>query len=270
MDGAMGTELQKAGMPLGGCYELWNLIRPEVVTGIHKAYRAAGALCLTTNTFQANPQALARRGRAEQLEEICDAGIRLARSVAGKDSFVLASVGPMDLSQGTADFDRTLRALASADALFLETWTRGFEIATKRAISQPCNPNSLPVFVSVTYAARTSHEVSMPPNDITPQQVAQTIQELGAVALGVNCGRDLQREELLAVLRGYREVTDMPLLVRPNAGTPTNENDSWVYPISPIEMASWVPDLMAAGAALIGGCCGTTPQHIAAMHHAMD
>lgn len=260
----MGTQLQLAGMPVGGCYELWNLSRPEVVTNIHRSYWEVGARCLNTNTFQANPQALARHGMSERLEEICEAGLRLAQSVVGEDGFVVASIGPMDISEETAALDRTLQAFASADALLLETWTEGFEVAAQRALSPVCNPNAIPVLISVTYASGLD-SVTMPPASLTPGQVAERVSNLGVAGLGVNCGKDLGKEQILAVLAGYREVANVPLFVRPNAGTPRKQNGRWVYPVSPSEMAAWVPELIQAGVTMIGGCCGTTPGHIAAM-----
>src|SRR5262245_5285383 len=121
MDGAMGTELQKAGLPEGACYEMWNLTHPDTVRNIHRAYLAAGARCLVTNTFQANPTALARHGAQDRLEEICAAGIDLARAAGTQDHLVLASIGPVPASEKGA-LRRCARACAAADALLLETW----------------------------------------------------------------------------------------------------------------------------------------------------
>src|SRR5262245_19356851 len=126
MDGAMSTELQKRGWKPGQCAESWNLTRQEVVRGVHRSYRDAGATCILTNTFQAHPLALARHGQEEQLEEIITAGVRLARNVAGSTGVVLGDIGPIHDANGEefgdlGALDRVVSAFEGVEGLLLET-----------------------------------------------------------------------------------------------------------------------------------------------------
>src|SRR5260370_4689392 len=122
MDGAMGTELQRAGIGEGECYELWKLTHPERVRAIHRSYVFAGAECMLTNTFQANRCSLAKYGLPEKLEEINQAAVSIARSVAGVNHFVIGDIGPFESRYPGEDFDRIVRSLRFADPLLLETW----------------------------------------------------------------------------------------------------------------------------------------------------
>jgi 5-methyltetrahydrofolate--homocysteine methyltransferase len=263
MDGAMGTELQRRGLGPGECGELWNLSRPDVVAQVHAAYAAAGARCLLTNTFQANPLALARYGQQDLVEDICRAGVELARSSAGEGRFVLASIGPLLAANGeeTADLEalrRTIRGLIAADALVLETWSSPTALAAARAAAA-----HLPVILSLTYRRHQDGRLTtLSGHD--PEWFARQAREHGLSGLGVNCGRDIGPAEVAAILKEYRRATDLPLLARVNAGRPSQVGGGWVYPLGPRELAERLPDLVAAGAALVGGCCGTTPEHIRA------
>lgn len=266
MDGAMGTQLQRHGLRPGECYEAWNLSRPEIVRGIHQDYVEAGAVCVLTNTFQANPQALARFGLQDKLEAICAAAIALARAAAGPDRFVLASIGPLDVSGGTEDLQRVLRALAAADAYVLETWTGDFVQAVLCAADPAHNPLRKPVLLSLTYAgAGTAGQPYLPTTGQSAAAAAELAAALDLAALGVNCGRDMERTDLLAVLQTYRRHTQLPLFVRPNAGSPVRRREDWLYPLTPGQLADWLPALRAADIRMLGGCCGTTPAHIQAL-----
>lgn len=266
MDGAMGTEIERAGIQLGECCELWNLRHPERVQQIHRAYVNAGASCLVTNTFQGNPRALARHGLLEDLETINQAGIDIARSVAGVERFVLASVGPLDAKQYSLEaFERTARSLRMADALLLETWSSCPLDSLAQARRAIWNPQDLPVVLSIAFRKdpkdTSSDHCGFEPD---PERAADWANACGAAVLGVNCGRDIGLDEMVEVLRSYRRATALPLLARPNAGTPQRVAGQWVYPHTPIMMASRVVELLQVGVKLLGGCCGTTPEHIAA------
>jgi 5-methyltetrahydrofolate--homocysteine methyltransferase len=272
MDGAMGTELQRAGIKEGECYELWNLTHPNRVRAIHQAYVDAGAEVLLTNTFQANPAALAKHGLEAKLEDMNQAAIDLARSVCGVKHFVLASIGPMALPEREA-LARTVYSLRMADALLLETWSESFAVFAAEQACQPAvNPHQIPVLLSFTYR-RSPAPGMLPPiqmGGLDPVQVAKLAQTVGIAALGVNCGRDLGMDEISEIIRRYRSVTDLPLFARPNAGTPTRIADRWVYPQTPELMAARLPELLAAGVRMVGGCCGTTPVHMAAFRPIID
>ncbi len=259
MDGAMGTELQRAGLKDGECGELWNLTRPDAVADIHRRFVLAGAQCLVTNTFQANPAALAKHG-IDELEAINREAVLLARSVAGPNRFVLASIGPIWFRSwdDTDNLSRVVRSLEGADGLLFETWSNIF---ASRACLPGINPEAIPVVVSFAYHKRFLHG---------PILVPDRIEQSRLTAIGVNCGRDIGMAEMAYLLGSYRQAIGLPLLARPNAGTPKRKDDAWVYPRTPEAMAARLPELIDAGATLIGGCCGTTPAHIAAFRQVID
>jgi methionine synthase I (cobalamin-dependent) len=279
MDGAMGTELQRAGLEAGGCGELWNLDHPGKVHAIHQAYVNVGAECLLTNTFQANPPALTCHGAGSLMERICRSALDLARAAAGPDRLVLADVGPILISPGyteLADPDllaAVVRPLttptpagATADGLLLETFSTPAILA---AVWPICQRLSVPVLLSLTYRRMPDGSLQTWSGD-PPEVYARMARTAGVAALGVNCGRDIGLEEIGAIVRRYRQVTDLPLFARPNAGTPTRAGERWVYPLTAGGMASAWPALREAGVTLVGGCCGTTPEHIAALRAVID
>jgi methionine synthase I (cobalamin-dependent) len=253
MDGAMGTELQRRGLAGGACYEMCNLERPDEVRDVHRAYIRAGAECLLTHTFQANPLALARHYQEGKLEAILERASQLARA-AGPERFVFGDVGPMG-GFDEAAFRRVLGGFRNVDAVLLETFSEpGVADAVRWA-----GETGLPVLLSLTYGpglrTHSGHE---------PEWFAERARGWGAAALGVNCGRDIDMAEIMEIVRRYRQATDLPLFARPNAGTPARDNRQWIYPRLPEAMAGRLPELLEAGALLVGGCCGTTPEHIAA------
>jgi methionine synthase I (cobalamin-dependent) len=282
MDGAMGSELYQAGLHLKECGEAWNLTRPERVRAIHRDYAAAGARCLLTNTFQANPCALVRHDCEADLERIIIAGVRLARAAAGSDGFVLGDIGPILISDTDQEFSdwrdlaRTAAAFADPgarraglDGLLLET------CSTPRALSaveflrrRVLEDEEMPVLLSLAYRPQPDGSLATHSGH-TPETFARHAARHGVAALGVNCGRDIGMDEMITIVRRYRQATDLPLFARPNAGTPLEVAGHLTYPRSPAEMAARLPELVEAGAVMVGGCCGTTPAHIAAFRSAL-
>jgi 5-methyltetrahydrofolate--homocysteine methyltransferase len=267
MDGGMGTELQRAGILEGECYELWNLTHPDRVRAIHQSHVNAGAKVLLTNTFQANPNALERHGLKQRLDEINQAAISVARSVSGPDRFVLGDIGPIE------NLDRCLArevfwSLRGVDALVFETYS-DLSLLRKTLLGHPLiKGEQAPILLSFTYL-RNDWELLTHSGE-APETCAEVASQLGVAAIGVNCGRDIGMDEIVEILRRYRRVTDVALFARPNAGTPTRVGDRWVYPHTPEKMASRLPELLEAGVSMVGGCCGTTPQHIAAFRPIID
>jgi 5-methyltetrahydrofolate--homocysteine methyltransferase len=268
MDGAVGTELRRAGLPDHSSGELWNLTHPDCVRAVHEAYAGVGAEVLLTNTFQANPAALARHGLEGRLEEINAAAVRLARRAAGPQRFILGDVGPI-LEPGKPEFadrhalHRVLASLEGADGILFETCSSPAALAAvEYALHRVGDVEGLPLLLSLAYrrdaAGRLVSHSGHP-----PETYARHAQRHGVAALGVNCGRDVGLDEVIEVVRRYRAVTDLPLFARPNAGTPVPTECGWAYPLGPQELADRLPDLLAAGANMVGGCCGTTPAHIA-------
>lgn len=269
MDGAMGTELQRAGIQPGECHEHWNLAHPERVRAIHQAYADAGAEVLLTNTFQANPVALARHQLQDRMAEIHRAALEHVRSVSGKDAFILSDVGPFEADDAEA-LGRMVFSLKDADALLLETWSDPLALWAAQYICRAARELAgVPVLLSLTYRRHPSGALTTPSGQ-PPEWFAMQAQQYDVAALGVNCGRDVGMDEVIEIVRRYRRVTDLPLFARPNAGTPTQEGGRWIYPLTPAELASRLPELLEAGACMVGGCCGTTPEHIAAMRTVID
>jgi 5-methyltetrahydrofolate--homocysteine methyltransferase len=266
MDGAMGTELQKAGAKPGECFEGWNLTHPDRVRSIHQAYADAGAKVLLTNTFQANPVQLQRHGLLAQASEICGSAVALARSFA-KDHWVLASIGPMPEKPGDADFPRRepllhmASFLTGADAILLETcsdWS-AWQAAQWLHEALPSSP------LLLSFALHKKNGQLQTRDEHVPGDFAEPLRSHPLSGLGLNCGVDQGISEMSKIIRHWRSFTDLALFARPNAGTPEQVDGRWIYPHSPEEMAEGLPELLRAGVAMVGGCCGTTPDHIAAI-----
>lgn len=264
MDGAMGTELRRAGLANDACPELCNLTHADRVKAIHQAYRDAGAVCLVTNTFQAHPQALAKYGLQDQLDAIQQAALTLARSAGGPASFALASLGPIGEPLSLEAASQLARSLPPADALLLETWSNLKNLEPLlQAIQSTPGIRNMPVLLSLTYHRTSSGKLKVHQGE-PPDCYARVLGSRGVAALGVNCGRDIDMDEIISIVRCYRQETDLPVFARPNAGTPLRSGDQWLYPQTPATMAARLPELLEAGVRLVGGCCGTTPEHIAA------
>jgi methionine synthase I (cobalamin-dependent) len=275
MDGAMGTELQRAGLKEGESGELWNITQPEKVRTIHQSYVDAGAEVLLSNTFQANHWALAKHGLENQAMEIVQTGLDLARSVAGPERFVILDIGPKaeaKLPHPIID-PNLLKPLIpkseSADAILLETFSDipDFFLFLTHLLAERCR--GVPALVSFTYQRAVTGKVCSRDGQ-PPEWFARQAKGYNVAAVGVNCGRDIGMDEIIEIIRRYRKVTDLPLFARPNAGTPTRVGDRWVYPHTAEKMVARLPELLEAGVAMVGGCCGTTPEHIAAFRPVID
>jgi 5-methyltetrahydrofolate--homocysteine methyltransferase len=153
--------------------------------------------------------------------------------------------------------------LRGVDALLLETYSDPLALFTARHCRVVSWSESVPILLSLTYERQANGELCTHSRH-PPEWFAMQAKQYGIAALGVNCGRDIGMDDLIAIVRRYRKVTDLPLFARPNAGTPARDGDHWAYPTGPQEMAARLPELLEAGIRMIGGCCGTTPAHIAA------
>ena len=254
MDGAMGTRLLPLGLP---CVALANLTHPAQLRAIHRSYADAGAEVHLTNTFQVNPVALAAHGLDGRLEEIARAAIVHSRLTGG---IVLGSVGPIVAPGQRTDFAdrdalrRTLDALEGVDGLLFETCSTPSALSAVEYASHRIGwLESRPLLLSIAYRWADSEPRGW--HGHAPEFFARHALRHGVTALGVNCGVGMGPEEVCEVLRRYRRETDLPLFARPNAGTPE-------------EFARMLPRWVAAGAGMVGGCCGTTDGHIAAMARA--
>jgi methionine synthase I (cobalamin-dependent) len=272
MDGAMGTELQKRGLQPGERGELWNVTHPERVRAVHQAYADAGAEVLLTNTFQANRPAFQRVGASRRLQAALRAAADLAYYLP-YGQFVLRTTGPIFSTAGSVEFEdlKDLRGLKTIDplldGLLLETCSTP---RVRRVIHRlTAFPDRWPVLLSLSFRRTAGGELRTTSNH-SPEWFAQRAAKWGAAALGVNCGRDISVSDCAEIVRRYRTATDLPLFARPNAGTPARVGDQWVYPETPERMAAALPELLEAGVSMVGGCCGTTPAHIAAFRKVVD
>lgn len=279
LDGAMGSELYQAGLEDEDCAVEWNLSRPERVQAIHQSYVEAGAECLLTNTFQANPCALVPFGIEDQLVPILRSGIQIAQKAAGADRFVLLSVGPFyvlgveeelpdwsDFEQFLFAVDDALAALPTGvDGVLFETWSSPRVLTAIERFRQRALAMNLdcPILLSLSYHRTKGELVTF--SGHRPETFARHAEEHGASVIGVNCGREIGLKEIREIVQRYRAVSSLPILVRPNAGTPSEQEGQRVYPLSADVMADWVSELRDLEVTLFGGCCGTTPEHIAAM-----
>jgi homocysteine S-methyltransferase len=275
-DGAMGTMLHARGVAFNACFDALNLSQPGLVAEIHRAYIDAGAEIILTNTFGANRYKLKEHGLADQAAEINRAGVDLARRVvmaAFKAVWVGGDVGPLGVrlvpygrvqkSQAQAAFAEQIAALAAAgvDLLVIETITDLQEsLAAVRAAREVCD---LPVIASMTF---TRDDRTLLGD--APHQVAERLWAAGADVMGVNCsGGPVQ---LLRIVEQMREaVPEGRFWVKPNAGWPEQIGGRIRYPATPDYFGDYAWAFDKAGADVIGGCCGTTPEHIAAMRRAL-
>ena len=275
MDGAMGTMLQQYGLKAGECPEMFNIINPDAVKEIHTSYLEAGADIILTNTFGANGLKLQKYGLRDRLSEINIKSVELAEAAIEDFQkinivplFVAGSIGPTGEilePYGTVKKEEVLKAyreqvnaLASTevDFILLETFYNLDEI--KIALKAVKENSDLPVFASMSFdeSLRTIY-------GITPEKTIEVLFQEGADGVGANCGSG--PDVLYKVVAKMRGITDAPLLVKPNAGIPYLENNKEVYPATPQEMAEYTEKYIQLGINIIGGCCGTTPEHIRAI-----
>ncbi len=277
-DGAMGTQLFAHGFPFEECFDALNLTQPEIVKQIHRAYLHAGADLIETNTFGANRFKLREHDLAERLLAINEAGVHLAREAiaeSGRHAFVIASVGPLGrrlapLGQVTrADaltaFREQVGALAAAepDALIFETMSDLNEI--RAALSAARELTDLPIIAQMTFA-EDAHTIL----GYSPQEFAAAMRALKQVnVIGANCSVGPGRlfpvvEAMLPYANGFK------VSAQPNAGWPEQVGDRLIYPSTPEYFARFAERAVEAGVTIVGGCCGTTPDHIRAMRRALD
>ena len=279
-DGAMGTVLYARGVFINRCYDELNLSDPNLILSIHEEYLQAGAEIVETNTFGANRFRLTRHGLAAKVAEINSAGVKLAKQAVDHlkekqagTAWVAGSIGPLGvrleplgktgLDEARAAFAEQIKALADAgvDLLIIETMPALNEAREALLAAEETAPH-LPVLVMVTV-----DDESNCLDGSSPAQAAALLTEWGAGAIGVNCSTG--PATVLTALEAMRAATDLPLAAMPNAGMPRAIEGRNIYLCSPEYMASFARKAIAAGAQIVGGCCGTTPNHTRAMRSAM-
>src|SRR6266581_1195082 len=273
-DGAMGTLLYSKGIFINRCYDELNLSQPELIRGIHHEYLQAGAEIVETNTFGANSFRLARHSLADRVRDFNLAGARVAREAAKSfDVWVAGSVGPLGVrieplgktsfDEARAAFREQIAALVEGgvDLLMLETFGYVEELHQAILAARDVNP-AIPVVAHVTIDEDGNCLDGSTPESFTPR-----IEAWGADVIGCNCS--VGPVAMLDVIERVRTLTSLPLSAQPNAGIPRSVDGRNIYLCSPEYMASYTRKFVAAGVQLIGGCCGTTPDHIRAMKSAL-
>ena len=276
-DGAMGTMLHAHGIGFDKCFDELNLTNPSAVAEIHRAYIEAGAQLILTNTFGANRFKLSKHGLGEKVVELSQAGVDLAKRVVAasfRDVLVAGSVGPLGVriapfgrvqpEQARTAFAEQIGALAEAgaDLIVIETMSDLYEIKEAiKAARQVCN---LPIVASVTF----TRDDRMVLGD-NPAKVAHMLKEAGVEVIGVNCSGG--PAQLLRILKQMcQAVPDGKFWVKPNAGWPEQVGGRIMYPADADYFGDYALSFREMGACIVGGCCGTTPQHIAAMRKALN
>ena len=276
-DGAMGTMLYARGVPLDACFDVLNVNEPKIVQGIHAEYIQAGADWIETNTFGANRFKLAVHGLSAHVREINLRGAKLARDVRetmGRDVFVLGSMGPLGkylAPLGTITPEEARSAFLEQAEGLLEGGVDGFVVETfsdltemRLAVEAIRAITDLPI---VTQVAFTQDLVTF--LGYTPAEVARSLRELPVQVMGANCS--VGSSTLFDVLEHMLpEAGGLALAIQPNAGLPSRVGERLIYISSPSYMADYAARMIAAGARMVGGCCGTNAEHIRAMREAVD
>jgi 5-methyltetrahydrofolate--homocysteine methyltransferase len=276
-DGAMGTMLFERGLQTGDCPELLNLSKPEILEEIAQIYFKAGADIIQTNTFGGSPPKLSDYGLEDKCEEINTKAVECVRKVIGESAYISGSCGPSgsllkpygDTEPETLEnaFERQISALTKAgvDIICIETMTdlREATIAVKAA--KNINPE-IPVMVSMTFDKIPKGYYTI--MGVSIEDAVNGLEDAGADIIGSNCGNGI--DNMIEIANQIKELSDRPILIQSNAGIPENNDGEIVYPESPNYFEVKTLELIEAGVSIIGGCCGTTPEHIQAIRKVVD
>ncbi len=268
-DGAWGTQLQARGLGLGEFPDAWNLTQPALVEEVATAYVKAGSQVILTNTFGSNAIRLRENSLESSAEEINKRGVEISKKAAGKAAKVFASIGPtgklllmgeVTPKEMSEAFKKQAAALAEAgaDALVIETMS---DLEEAKLALAAAKSTGLPVVACMVFDAGKGKDRTMMGN--TPEQVAAALTEAGADVIGSNCGQGIAG--FPEICRRLHSATHLPIWVKSNAGLPKVAEGRTVYDTTPEQFAAHVPALLEAGAAFVGGCCGTSPEFIAAV-----
>jgi 5-methyltetrahydrofolate--homocysteine methyltransferase len=277
----MGTQLMLAGLEQGNCGEEWNLTHPERVLAIQRRYAEAGSDCILTNTFGGSRIMLNRHSNGDKAADVNKAAVHIAREAFnGRAGFVIGDIGPFGgllepygdftEAQVAAAFEEQAKALveAGADAIIIETQTSLEELLLGITAAKEAGASC--VIGSLAYDVTLDGSTFRTMMGVDPERAAEFLQEHGADVVALNCGTGMDMERAREAVARYRRVTALPLMAQPNAGLPRLVNMKVVYDEPPEHMSTGVKPLLAAGANIVGACCGSTPEHIRAFRKEMD
>ncbi len=271
-DGATGTNFQEMGLPAGVAPDAWVFDAPERVRELHARFAQAGSEVALTCSFGANSVRLADGPLAGRVGELNIRAVELAREVAGEEGLVGGAIGPtgqlvepfgpLTRELGEAVYAEQARALVEGgvDVLVLETFFALEEALW--AVDGIRSVTELPLIISFSFDQGTRTMMGLSPAD-----VVAAFEPLGVAAIGANCGRSLEDNDV--VVREFIQATSVPVWIKPNAGVPKVIGDTVVYEADPATLAAHIADYARQGARIVGGCCGTTPEHIAAVARAL-
>lgn len=273
LDGAWGTELQKMGLGAGQMPEEWNLYHSDKVFQVAIGYVEAGSQIILTNTFGANRIRLEKVGLSEKTYEINLMGAQISRMAAKEKALVFGSVGPTgkllvgresNPSQLYQIFEEQVQGLydGKVDGIVIETMS---DIKEALIALEVAKQTDLPVIVSMAFGAGKNKDMTIMGD--TPEQIAFSLTEAGADGIGANCGTGI--ESFISICERLSKATSLPIWIKPNAGIPYVADGQVCYKTGPEEFTFYVPSIINAGAAFIGGCCGTTPDFIRAIRKAL-
>jgi 5-methyltetrahydrofolate--homocysteine methyltransferase len=276
-DGAIGTELMKRGLRRGAPPESYNLLKPEVLEEVAALYLAAGAEIMTTNTFGASPLRLRQFCLEKDTEAVNRLAVEAVRRAVSHKAYISGSVGPSALSLRpagdaepaaiSASFERQLRALVSAgaDMICIETMTDTMEAVLAVRAARAVSPK-IPVMATMSFRKSPQGLLTMTGDSV--RNAAKALLDAGADIVGSNCGNGM--EDMVSIAREFRACTRKPIAINGNAGLPVVMESGLVYPETPEFMAARAAELLEIGIQIIGGCCGTGPEHIRAIRRAVD
>jgi methionine synthase I (cobalamin-dependent) len=268
-DGSWGTQLQNRGLKRGECPDSWNLSHPQLVAEVAEQYVEAGSQIILTNTFGGNRLSLGRFNLGDKAVAINTAGVEISKKAAGNRACVFASIGPtgkMLLTKETTEEELQIafeeqadaQARAGADGIIVETM---IDITEAGIAAKAAKRTGLPVIASMVFDSGVDKDTTL--MGVTPEAAVDEFAKIGVDGIGANCGQGI--EGYIPICRRMREVTELAIWIKPNAGLPEIIDEKTIFYTTADEFVKFVPDLIKAGANFIGGCCGSDQSFVSAI-----